>query len=153
MDSKVKHNNRINFALAQLEATDVDPGAYPILQDMNGNITENIQANVFVVQGGTIKTPGDRGSLQGDARKLIGQIAGTLQIPVVEEDLQPYDLYTADEVFMSNTAYCVMPVGRVDSRPVGTEVPGPITMQLQAAWSEMVGLDIVDQASNYVPGS
>ena len=151
MDAKVKHNNRLNFALAQLEATDVDPEAYPLLTDDKGNITERIQANVMVVQNGVIKSPRDRTRLQGDARRLIGEISERLSIPLVEEDLQPYDLYTADEVFFSNTAFCVMPVSKVDDRQVGETVPGPITRQLQAAWSEIIGMDFVDQALNFKP--
>jgi len=153
MESKVKHNNRLNFALAHLEAADVDPDGYPILTDARGFITENIQGNVWVVQGGVLKTPTDRSSLQGDSRRFVFELADGLGIPVSDEDLQPYDLYTADEVFFTNTAYCVLPVGRVDNRAIGTDVPGPITRQLQAAWSERVGVDIVDQALHYKPPS
>ena len=153
VDSKVKHNNRLNFSLAQLEATDVDPDASPLLQDGRGNITEGIQANFFVVQNGVLKMPQDSSSLQGDAGRLIRDIAGNLGIPIVAEDLQPYDAYTADEAFLSNTAFCIMPVGLIDNRPIGSDVPGPITRQLQAAWSEIVGLDFVDQALNYAPPS
>ena len=46
-----------------------------------------------------------------------------------------------------------MPVSRVDNRTVGEDVPGPVTQQLQAAWSERVGIDIVDQALSYRPPS
>ena len=151
MDSKVKHNNRLNFALAQLEATDVDPEAYPLLTDDRGYVTENIQGNVALVTNGVIKSPTDRTSLQGDSRRLVHEIARNMGIPIVVEDLQPYDFYTADEIFLTNSAYCVMPVGRIDNREVGTEVPGPVTQQLQAAWSELVGMDIVDQALSYKP--
>ena len=73
------------------------------------------------------------------------EIADTLGIPAVEDDLQPYDLYTADEAFFTSTPFCILPVGRVDNRQIGGEVPGPVTNQLLAAWSEKVGLDIVDQ--------
>ena len=153
MESKVKHNNRLNFALAHLEAADVDPDGLPILTDGRGFITENIQAKVWVVQNGMLKTPTDRSSLQGDARRFVQELADGLGIPTSAEDLQPYDLYTADEVFFSNTAYCVLPVNSVDNRTIGTEIPGPITRQLQAAWSERVGIDIVDQALSYKPPS
>ena len=149
MESKVKHNNRLNFALAHLEAADVDPEAYPILTDARGYVTENIQANLWIVTAGVLRTPTDRNALQGDARRFVFELADAMGIEAGDEDLQPYDLYTADEVFFSNTAYCIMPVGRVDNRPIGAGAPGPITRQLQAAWSERVGMDIVDQAFNY----
>jgi branched-subunit amino acid aminotransferase/4-amino-4-deoxychorismate lyase len=73
-------------------------------------------------------------------------LADQLGIPTSVEDLQPYDAYTADEVFLANSLYCVLPVGRVDNRELGSDVPGPITQKLLAAWSEMVGTDIMDQA-------
>jgi branched-chain amino acid aminotransferase len=149
MESKVKHNNRLNFALAHLEAADVDPEAYPILTDARGYVTENIQANLWIVTDGVLRTPTDRNALQGDARRFVFELAGAMGIEADDEDLQPYDLYTADEVFFSNTAYSIMPVGRVDNRPIGAGAPGPITRQLQAAWSERAGMDIVDQAFNY----
>ena len=72
-----------------------------------------------------------------------------LEIEVVEEDLQPYDAYTADEAFMTSSSYQLLPVSTVDKRRVGDEVPGPISRQMLAAWSEMAGLDIVDQALNW----
>ena len=103
LESKVKHNSRLNFVLAHLEAGDMDPEAHPLLTDDRGHITENIAANVWVVQDGVLKTPTNRSSLQGDARRFIFELADGLSIPAVDEDLQPYDLYTADEVFFSNT--------------------------------------------------
>ena len=149
MDPKVKHHSRANFVLAELEASDVDPGASPILLDQDGNLTEGIGYNLFLVRDGVLKTPTDRSILQGISRSVIFDVAGQLGIDLVEEDLQPYDLYTADEVFFSRTSPRIVPVGMVDLRPVGDQVPGPITQQLLAAHSEMVDVDIVGQALHY----
>lgn len=68
---------------------------------------------------------------------------------MVEEDLQPYDLYTADEVFLSSANPCVLPATRVDKRQVGEGEPGPITRQRLAEWSKTVGVDIVQQAQRF----
>lgn len=153
LDPKVKHYSRMNFVLANLEAADVDPDAYPVLLDSDGNIAEHIAGNFYIVTDGVLRMPGDRSVLQGDTRRAILEMAAQLGIPTVEEDIQPYDAYTADEVFLTNTTYCILPAGRIDNRPVGAEVPGPITRQLQSAWSEMVGIDFVDQALSYrAPG-
>ncbi len=146
LDPKVKHYSRMNFVLANLEAADVDPEAYPVLLDAEGNITEHIAGNFFLVSNGVLKMPGDRSALQGDTRRAILEMAKQIGIPTSEEDLQPYDVYTADEVFLTNTTYCILPAGRVDNRPIGSQVPGPLTRQIQSAWSEMVGIDFVDQA-------
>jgi len=151
LDPKVKNFSRMNFNLAELEAADVDPAAWPILTDSRGNITEGTGYNVFVVTDGVIRTAGDRGVLQGVSRAMAFDLARDLGIPIVEEDLQPYDLYTADEAFFSSTSPCVLPVTRADRRQVGDGIPGPIVGRLLAAWSETVGVNIVEQALRFAP--
>ncbi len=145
VDPKVKHYSRLNFVLAELETRDVDPNAFPVLLDTDGNVSESIGANFCIVTGGVLRTPGGRSILHGVSRMTLLELAERLDIPTSEEDLQPYDVYTADEAFLCSTPYSVLPVGRADNRKIGAKVPGPITRQLLAAWSEMVGLDIVDQ--------
>ena len=149
LDPKVKNYSRMNFNLADLEAADVDPEAWPILTDADGSLTEGTGYNVFLVTYGVIRTPGDRNILQGVSRGMVFDLARQLNIPLVEEDLQPYDLYTADEAFFSGTSPCVLPVSKVDQREIGDGRPGPIVQQLLSAWSETVGMDIVDQALQF----
>ena len=149
VDPKIKHWSRLNFVLAELEANDVDPGALAILTDGSGNITESTGSNVFIVTGGVLRTAKDDSLLQGVSRGMVFDLARQLDIPVAEEDLQPYDVYTSDEAFFSTTSPCIMPMTRVDRRPVGNGRPGPITMQLLAAWSESVGIDIIGQAMHF----
>ncbi len=147
LDPKVKHFSRLSYVMADLEASDADPQAFPIMLDMDGNVTESVGSNFAIVSGGAIRTPRDTAILQGVSRLAIGELAATLDIPVIEEDLQPYDVYTADEAFLCSTPFCLLPVGSVDNRGIaGGNVPGPVTSRLLAAWSEQVGLDIVDQA-------
>ncbi len=149
LDPKIKHYSRMNFNLALLEAADVDPEAWPIMLDLDGNLTEGVGYNVLMVTDGVIRSPTDKAILQGVSRGMVFDLARQLDIPVVEEDLQPYDLYTADEAFFTTTSPCVLPVTRADNRDVGDGRPGPVTRQLLAAWSEAVGLDIVDQALRF----
>lgn len=149
LDPKVKHFSRMNFNLAELEAADVEPDAWPILADLDGNLTEGTGYNVFLVTDGVLRTPGDRSILQGVSRGMVLDLAGQLHLPVVEEDLQPYDLYTADEVFFSGTSPCVLPVTQVDKRQISDGKPGPITQQLLSEWSEEVGVNIVGQAQRF----
>ena len=170
LDPKVKHYSRGNFVLAQLQAADVEPEAHPVLLDQEGNIAENIGANFFVVTDGVIRTPGDSSILQGISRMVVFELANQLGIPrgdmvlegvsrstvmdlaadlgivVHETSLDLFDAYTADETFLANTIYQLLPVGTVDNRSIGAQTPGPISTQLLAAWSEMVGVDIVGQA-------
>ena len=149
LDPKIKHHNRMNFNLAALEAEDVDPGAWALLLDMDGNLSEGTGYNYFLVTDGVIRTATDKAVLQGVSRGMVFELADQLGIPCVEEDLQPYDLYTADEAFFASTSYCVLPMTQVDKRDIGDGKPGPITQQLLAAWSEAVGLEIIDQAQRF----
>ena len=145
LDPKVKHYSRLNFVLAEMEATDVDPTAIPLLLDLDGNVTESIGANFSIVSSGRLIVPRTDSTLQGVSRLTISELAKSLGIPFIEDNIQPYDVYNADEAFLCSTPYCILPVGNVDQRRIGEEVPGPITNQLLAAWSERVGMDIVDQ--------
>ena len=151
LDPKVKNFSRMNFNLAELEASDVDPDGWPILTDSRGNLTEGVGYNLFLVSQGVIRTPGDRGVLQGVSRAMVFDLGRELGIPVAEEDLQAYDLYAADEAFFTSTSPCVLPVTRVDRRPIGSGKPGPVVARLLAAWSEIVGVDIVAQAKRGAP--
>tara|TARA_B100001750_G_scaffold165365_1_gene133954 strand:+ start:3468 stop:4397 length:930 start_codon:yes stop_codon:yes gene_type:complete len=149
MDPKVKHHNRMNFVLAELEAKEVDPKALPVLMDVNGNLTEGTGNNVFLVKDGILKTPKATNILWGISRMTVMEVATNLGIEVVEEDLQPYDIYTADEVFFTSTSPRITPVNSIDNRLIGDGKPGSMTKQLLAAHSEKVGVEIIDQALHY----
>ena len=150
LDPKIKHYSRMNFVLAHQEAHDVDPDAWPILLDDRGFLAEGNGQNVFVVTDGVIRTPTDYAALQGVSRGMAIDLTRQLDIPLVEEDLQPYDLYTADEAFWTTTSMCVMPMTQVDRRPIADGKPGPMSQRLLAAWSEAVGIDIVGQAQGHM---
>jgi branched-chain amino acid aminotransferase len=149
LDPKVKHLSRLNMSLAEVEANDLDPGAWPVLTDKDGNITEGSGYNVFIVTDGVIRTPTDTAILAGISRDMVLDLAEQLEVPASEEDLQPYDVYTADECFFSSTPFSILPVTYVDRRPIGDGRPGPMTNNLLAAWSEAVGIDVVDQALRF----
>ncbi|HEV8673756.1 MAG TPA: aminotransferase class IV [Methylomirabilota bacterium] len=151
LDPKVKNFSRMNFNMAELEASDVDPDSWPILTDSRGSITEGVGYNLFIVTDGVIRTAGDRGVLQGVSRAMVFELAEELGIATVVEDFQPYDVYTADEAFFTSTSPCVLPVTRVDRRPIGRGTPGPVAARLLEAWSQTVGVDIVAQAERYAP--
>jgi branched-chain amino acid aminotransferase len=76
---------------------------------------------------------------------MVIELCGQLGIPYVERDIQVYNVMNADEAFLTSTPYCVMPVTRVNSVPIGTGKPGPMVELLLAAWSAAVGLDIRKQ--------
>lgn len=146
LDARIKNRSRMAYTLAELEVKLVDPQAQGIMLDIHGNLAENKGGNIFLVADGRLKTPTASNSLAGVSRETVLELAEQLGIPACETSLQPYDLYTAEEVFFTSTPYCIMPATRFNGLPVGDGAVGPITRQLLAAWSQLVGIDIVAQA-------
>lgn len=145
LDARIKNRSRMAYTLAEIEVKLVDREAQGILLDLDGNIAENKGGNFFVVADGVLKTPATTSSLAGISRATVLELGTTLGIPVRECNIQPYDVYTADEAFFTSTPYCIMPATRFNGLPVGNGLVGPITKRLLAAWSERVGVDIVAQ--------
>ena len=138
------------MVLADLEAAQVDPNAYAVLCDIYGNLAEGSGSNFFIVTDGVVRTPGPRNLLRGISRATVLELCDDLGIPTREEDLQPYEAVVADEALLTSTPWSLFPVTRFNGQPVGDGKPGPITKQLLGAWSELVGVDIVEQARRHV---
>jgi branched-chain amino acid aminotransferase len=145
LDARIKNRSRMAYTLAEIEVKLVDPRAQGILLDIDGNIAENTGGNFFIVADGVLKTPTTRNALAGVSRATVLELAAQLGIPARETDLQPYDVYTADEAFFTSTPYCMMPATRFNGLPVGDGKVGAITSRLLAGWSELVAVDIVAQ--------
>ncbi|MDA2980031.1 MAG: aminotransferase class IV [Actinomycetota bacterium] len=152
VDPKLKTYSRMHFNLAELEAGYTDPGAWPVLVDSIGNLTEGSGYNLFIVSGGRVITPPSTGVLPGISRQYAIDIAKRLGLMVDEVDIQPFDLYSADEAFFTGTSPCILPVTVADGLPIGSGLPGPITQQMLGTWSEDVGVDIATQAVAFTPG-
>lgn len=146
LDARIKNRSRMAYTLAEMEVKLVDPQAQGVILDIYGNVAENKGGNIFLVSDGVLKTPTTRNCLAGLSRQTVLELAADLGIPSIETDLQPYDFYTADEVFFTSTPYCIMPATRFNGLPVGDGQVGKITRKLLTAWSEMVGIGIVEQA-------
>lgn len=153
LDPRIKNRSRMAYTLAEAEVKLVDRAAQGILLDIHGNVSENKGANVFLVSEGEIRTPTTANALAGVSRQTIFELAKTTGIPICEMDLQTYDLYTADEIFFTSTPYCIMPATKFNGLVVGDGAVGPIARQLLAAWSELVGMDIVGQGRDQLVGS
>ena len=118
--------------------------------DINGNIAENSGGNFFWVRSGRLFTSGRYNILEGVTRSTVMQLAEAQRLSVIEGDFTVYDVYTADEAFLTSTTYCILPVSRLNGAPIGSQTPGPITRRLTEAWSQAVGIDIVKQATAHV---
>src|SRR5262249_28962061 len=91
--------------------------------------------NIFIVKHGTLKTPPpEAGILEGITRAAIIELAHKAKIPFQEIALTRHDLYVADECFVTGTAAEVVPVVKLDARPIANGKPGPVTRQLREAY-------------------
>lgn len=151
LSGAAKISNKMNYYLAEREAKQVDPAAYAVLLELDGTLAESTSSNIFLVRGGRILTPEAGSILRGVSRQTVFELAASLGIPCAEARLQPYDLLTADEAFLTNTSISVLPVVRVNGTPIGTGKPGPVVGRLLQAWSALVGVDIVAQALAHLP--
>jgi len=139
LDPRVKSLNYLNSALAKLEARQRGADEALIL-NLAGHVAEASVANVFVVRGGELRTPpATDGALEGITRQTVFELAGRLGIPVREQTLGRFDLFAAEEAFLTGTGAGIVPVRSLDGRPVGSGRPGPICAKLRAAYADATG--------------
>ena len=136
MPPAVKSLNYLNNVLAKIEAMQAN-AAEALMLNEQGYIAECTADNVFVIKRGQLFTPPvTAGSLRGITRGTVLDLAEELGIPTAEPELTRYDVFTADECFLTGTAAEVVPVVRCDTRTIGDGKPGPITARLLAAFRE-----------------
>ncbi len=132
LDPKIKSLSRLHFDLATLQgkAAGMDVA---LMLDLDGHVTEGPGFNVFVVKGGELFSPPD-GILMGITRQTVFELASENQIPAREAQLTTYDLYAADEVFLTSTAGGIMPLVEIDGRPIGDGKPGPVGQRIHGLY-------------------
>lgn len=127
----IKSLNYLNNVLAKIEANLAGvPEA--IMLNQEGYVAECTGDNIFIVKGDTLLTPATMyGALPGITRKVTMELAAELGLTVRETLLTRYDLYVADECFLTGTAAEIIPVVEIDGRKIGSGTPGPYTHRLE----------------------
>lgn len=138
INPRVKSLNYLNNVMAKIEA--INAGVLEcVMLNSQGQVAEASGDNIFVMKNGVLKTPPVWcGALDGITRRAVMRIAADAGIPVREDVMQRYDLFTADEMFLTGTAAEVIAVTNVDRRPIGDGTPGPVTRDLQRRFKEFV---------------
>lgn len=137
----IKSLNYLNNILARIEANNAGVEE-AILLNSDGFVAECTADNVFVVHKGRLMTPSlSAGALHGITRNTVLECASALGIPTSEPNLSRYEVYIADEMFLTGTAAEIVPVVKVDGRTIGPGRPGPITLKLIAAFRERTKTD------------
>ncbi len=138
VNPRIKSLNYLNNILAKMEG--IRAGCVEALMlNHKGELAECTGDNIFLVKnGGLLTPPPDAGILEGVTRNAVMELAVDAGIGVKETALTRHDLYVADECFLTGTAAEVIPVVKVDGRPVGSGKPGPITKQLRERFHQLV---------------
>jgi branched-chain amino acid aminotransferase len=150
LEPKVKNRSRIHYLMANIEVAQMaGSDNWALLLDEDGFITEGTGDNFFIVKDGKVITPEGRNILRGISRDYIFEICEELGLPCEEKNIEPYDVYEADEAFMTATPFCILPVMRFCGEDVGDGKMGNITKELLDKWSSNVGVDIIQQIRDY----
>jgi branched-chain amino acid aminotransferase len=140
----IKSLNYLNNILAKIEAKKVGFQEALMLND-KGEIAECTGDNVFMISKGVLYTPPlDAGSLRGITRGAVIDLAAELNLPCREQALTRYDLWTAEECFLTGTAAEVIPCVEVDHRKIGDGAPGSTTRRLIELFRKSVLTDGVN---------
>ena len=146
LSPRAKMHQYLNLVLADREVKAQKPDAWAVLLDVNGNLSEGLGSNIFLVRDSGLLTPRERYVLPGVSRQAVIDLASQLDIPFAEQDVDLYDAYTADECFLTSTSLCICGVRTLNGRSFAAgEVPGPVTRRLIDAYKELVGCDFVGQ--------
>ena len=132
VDPTVKNYHWLDLVQSMFDAYDRGADTSCVV-DRDGNVAEGPGFNVFAVRDGVVRTPA-HGVLEGVSRRTVLELCEALAIPLRVAALAAADLAGADEVFLSSTGGGVLPIAKVDGRPLRGAFPGPITERLQAAY-------------------
>jgi branched-chain amino acid aminotransferase len=136
LDPQIKSINYLNLVMAKLEAKAAGADE-ALLLDLSGRVCEATGCNVFAVRGKRMLTS-SHDILAGVTRETVMDLASGAGFSAAEADLELYDVYTADEVFLSSTAGGLLPVTLIDGRRIGTGNPGPAYRALAAAYERLL---------------
>jgi branched-subunit amino acid aminotransferase/4-amino-4-deoxychorismate lyase len=147
---ELKCRSRMHYYLADREAARRFPGSRALLLDQRGYVGEASTANVVCwSQAGGIVVPRLEGVLPGISQAFLFALADEFGIARREADITPEEFCAADEIWLTSTSVCLLPVTRVDDHVIGDGRPGPTYRKLLAAWSTRVGVDVAGQARTF----
>ena len=133
----VKSLNYLNNVMAKIESQQAGAGEGLMLNEQ-GFVSECTGDNIFTVKKGIIYTPPiSSGALSGVTRNVVFEMAAELGITILEPNMTRYDIFTADECFLTGTAAEIIPAVKLDTREIGSGTPGPLTRKLIARFREL----------------
>jgi branched-chain amino acid aminotransferase len=135
---EIKSLNYLNSILAKIEANNAGADD-AILLDRRGFVSEASVTNLFIVKNGRISTPSSAaGILHGITRARVIVLCEDLGYEIQERDITPFEVFTADEVFLVGTKSEILGVGYVGDVRIGNGVAGPVTRRLVKEFTKVV---------------
>lgn len=146
LDPKIKNRSRLYYQMANIEVSQfAGDNNWALLLDPDGFITEGTGDNFFMVKDGKLITPEGRNILRGISRAYVFELAEQMGIECIEKNIEAYDVYTADEAFLTGTPFCILPTTSLNGIDIGDGKMGRITTALLDQWGKNVGVNIVEQ--------
>jgi branched-chain amino acid aminotransferase len=151
MEPKIKNRSRLFYLMANIEASLMKgENNWALLLDPDGFIAEGSGDNFFIIKDNTIISPEGRNMLRGISRDYVMNVIGPeLGYEVIEKNIEPYDVYTADEAFMTGTPFCMLPVTSLNDVNIGEGKVGEHFNKLLKQWSLNMDLDIAAQIQKW----
>jgi branched-subunit amino acid aminotransferase/4-amino-4-deoxychorismate lyase len=147
---ELKCRSRMHYYLADQQARHISPGSRALMLDENGFVTEASTANVVIhTAADGIVSPPKEHILPGVSVAVLEELARGLGIPFIHRELTVNDVAAADEVLLCSTSPCVWSVTQLNGKAIADGKPGKVGKRLRLAWSELVGLDIEEQANRF----
>ena len=151
LDPKIKNRSRVHYLMANIEVSEVSgSNNWALMLDPDGFVAEGTGDNFFIVKDGVVISPEGRNILRGISRDYVmKELCNQLDIPVVEKNIELYDIYDADEAFMTGTPFCMLPVTSINNVPINKRTVGNVFSKLINQWSSNTNVDIVKQIKEW----
>jgi branched-chain amino acid aminotransferase len=136
LSPNIKSLNYLNNILAKIEANEKG-GDEAIFLDQSGFVSEGSGDNIFIIKNDKVYTPFTISNLKGITRATAIELLDEMGYKTIEANLGLFDLYTADEIFVTGTAAESAPLTKLDGRLIGTGKPGPLTKRMVEAFDKI----------------
>ena len=154
MDPKIKNRSRLFYLNANLEASLFKgENNWALMLDTDGFIAEGSGNNFFIIKDGVVISPEGRNMLRGISRSYVmDELCKKMKIKVIEKNIEPYDVYNADEAFITGTPFCMLPVVTLNGNNIGDGKVGNLFNKMLKFWSKEQKVDIKKQIQTWDKG-
>lgn len=151
MDPKIKNRSRLFYLNANIEASMFKgDNNWALLLDSDGFISEGSGDNFFIIKNNTVISPEGRNMLRGISRSYVmKELCTKLKIKVLEKNIEPYDVYDADEAFITGTPFCMLPVTSLNNVKIGDGKVGKVYKKILSCWGKNLKVNIEKQIKNW----